>query len=299
MENKKGVSTVIYRPPIWQDFLAGTFGGIMGVMVSFPFDTLKVRMQTQPNPPIYKGMIHCGKTMIADEGVKALYKGMLAPVSGAGAIKATLFASRRAIQTFLISSHPNTPLSIWELSIASCGAGFFASFVVTPVERVKVSLQASVNKSVASLGSFQCAKRLVATEGVFRGLFTGLTATVIREVPSYGVYFMSYEIGRRYFFKLQDGQVLQGPKAAVLGAIAGVLCWLPVYPIDVVKSKIQAGKGTDYKGIWDCTVKTWRAEGNAAFWRGMTPTLLRAIPCHAAVFAGYEFLMNIFRSLNK
>ena len=39
-------------------FISGGFGGICTVLVGHPFDTIKVRLQTNPD---YKGMVDCAR----------------------------------------------------------------------------------------------------------------------------------------------------------------------------------------------------------------------------------------------
>lgn len=49
-----------------------TYTGITGVIVGHPFDTVKVRLQTQ-NPIIYKGTFDCFAQIIKKESV-CIYK---------------------------------------------------------------------------------------------------------------------------------------------------------------------------------------------------------------------------------
>lgn len=78
------------------------------------------------------------------------------------------------------------------------------------------------------------------------GLYRGTAITLLRDVPSYGVYFALYEHLRGAL----DARVvhttgaLSGHTAAlhqfVAGGVAGVVSWFTVYPFDVVKSRLQA-----------------------------------------------------------
>ena len=65
------------------DIFAGTMAGIAVTLVGHPFDTLKVRLQTQPiENPIYSGVVDCFKKTIKWEGPQGLYKGVQSPLVG-------------------------------------------------------------------------------------------------------------------------------------------------------------------------------------------------------------------------
>lgn len=77
-------------------------------------------------------------------------------------------------------------------------------------------------------------------------------------------------------------------KVALYGGLAGEALWIASYPFDVIKSKMQSdgfGDKQVYKSMRDCFAKTWRAEGAIGFWRGIGPTLLRAMPVSGGTFA--------------
>jgi solute carrier family 25 carnitine/acylcarnitine transporter 20/29 len=56
-------------PKIAQDLIAGTIGGWAQVLVGQPLDTIKVRLQTQPSPPIYRNATDCFRQLVQREGV--------------------------------------------------------------------------------------------------------------------------------------------------------------------------------------------------------------------------------------
>ena len=60
-----------------KNWISGTAGGIGITLVGHPFDTLKVRLQTQPvNNPIYRGLADCFMKTMKWEGIGGLYKGV-------------------------------------------------------------------------------------------------------------------------------------------------------------------------------------------------------------------------------
>jgi len=60
-----------------KNLISGTAGGIGITLVGHPFDTLKVRLQTQPvHKPVYRGLADCFMKTMKWEGFGGLYKGV-------------------------------------------------------------------------------------------------------------------------------------------------------------------------------------------------------------------------------
>lgn len=146
-------------------------------------------------------------------------------------------------------------------------------------------------------GPLDCVRKLSAHEGVLKGLYRGEAVTVLREAQAYGVWFLAYE----YMMNADavrnnvDRKTIPSYKIALYGGLAGEALWLSSYPFDVVKSKMQSdgfGDKQRYKGMNDCFKQTFKAEGLRGFWKGIGPTLLRAMPVSAGTFAVAEMTMR-------
>lgn len=75
------------------------------------------------------------------------------------------------------------------------------------------------------------------------------------------------------------------------GASAGVIGWLSIYPLDVLRSRINAdgiGGGGRYSGVIDCAQKTWREGGTRAFFKGLTFSMIRAAPVASVVLPTFD-----------
>ena len=71
------------------------------------------------------------------------------------------------------------------------------------------------------------------------------------------------------------------------------MCWVPVYPIDVVKTNIQIDDGTvGDASILSTAVDIYEAGGVGAFYDGLGPKTSRAIINHAVTFYVYESICN-------
>jgi len=67
--------------------------------------------------------------------------------------------------------------------------------------------------------------------------------------------------------------------------------WAFGFPVDVIKSKMQADdvKNRRYRTFWGCAAATFKESGMLGFYRGLAPCLLRAFPVNAASFMAFEF----------
>ena len=63
------------------DFGFGFVAGITGIIAGYPFDTVKVRLQTQTlSYRLYSGSLDCFSKIIKQESLLGLYKGMTSPI---------------------------------------------------------------------------------------------------------------------------------------------------------------------------------------------------------------------------
>lgn len=73
----------------------GSIAGMVGKVIEYPFDTVKVRLQSQPDhlPLLYKGPLDCFKKSLKNDGVLGIYRGISAPMVGAAVETSCLFFS--------------------------------------------------------------------------------------------------------------------------------------------------------------------------------------------------------------
>ncbi|XP_012658920.1 mitochondrial basic amino acids transporter isoform X1 [Otolemur garnettii] len=274
------------------DFLAGCAGGVAGVLVGHPFDTVKVRLQVQSmDKPQYRGTLHCFQSIIKQESVLGLYKGLGSPLMGLTFINALVFGVQG--NTLRALGH-DSPLNQF---LAGAAAGAIQCVICCPMELAKTRLQLQdAGPARAYRGSLDCLVQTYQREGL-RGVNRGMVATLLRETPSFGVYFLAYDVLTRSL-GCEPGDRLLVPKLLLAGGTAGIASWLSTYPVDVVKSRLQADglRGAPcYRGIVDCMRQSYQAEGWRVFTRGLASTLLRAFPVNAATFATVTVVLTYAR----
>ena len=86
------------------------------------------------------------------------------------------------------------------------------------------------------------------------------------------------------------------------GGICGIMCWIVVFPLDLVKTLIQKEillpKPT-YKNAMDCVQDIYKRNGLVGFYRGITVTLIRAFPIHSLNFLVYEQTLLLIKHLHQ
>jgi solute carrier family 25 (mitochondrial carnitine/acylcarnitine transporter), member 20/29 len=268
------------------DFWAGYVSGAVGIVVGNPLDIIKVRLQAG----------NSGAGTI--ERPTGLFRGSAAPILGYGALNSLLFVTYNRSLKLLDPSIPDpTKLAGVDLSkiwIAGVLGGLASWVVSAPSEVIKCRAQLCVDGQRSSLAIF---KELWKSGGL-RGLYLGGVITSLRDSIGYGFYFWSYELSKRILLSRQADPFLDATAMDVLisGGIAGVITWASIYPLDVIKTRIQTqsssslgpndttpllGRDEPARGSLQTAQHIYRSEGLRAFYRGLGVCSVRAFIVNA------------------
>lgn len=287
-----------------KDLFAGAVGGAAQVLIGQPFDIVKVRLQTTT---AYNSVLDAAIKIYKHEGALAFYKGTLTPLVGIGACVSIQFGAfhgvRRWLESYNGQYYPSRrDLTYPQYYLAGVTAGIANTALSAPIEHVRIRLQTQPHGADRLYkGPIACIKMLVINGGgIGRGLYRGTAVTLFREAQAYGVWFLAFEYLMARTTRRTPREQIPAWKIALYGGLAGEALWLSSYPFDIVKSKLQTDslrlEDRRYVGMVDCAQKIWAAEGMLGFWRGITPTLLRAMPVSAGTFFVVETTMRL---LNK
>ncbi|XP_050232235.1 mitochondrial arginine transporter BAC2 [Mercurialis annua] len=282
-----------------REFVAGGFGGIAGIVSGYPLDTLRIRLQQSSNSGSALSIL---RRVVSTDGPSALYRGMAAPLASVTFQNAMVFQIYAILsRAFDSSVSANDPPSYKGVALGGIGTGALQSMMLTPVELVKIRLQLH-DKSRTKQHHLDChkgpisvAKTIFRTEGL-RGMYRGLTITILRDAPSHGFYFWTYEYMRE---QLHPGVRKNGQESLktmlVAGGLAGVASWVCCYPLDVIKTRIQSqtpSSSPKYNGIVDCFRRSVSDEGYKVLWRGLGTAVARAFVVNGAIFSAYEIALR-------
>ncbi|KAF9353524.1 hypothetical protein BGX34_011519 [Mortierella sp. NVP85] len=283
------------------NLIAGGTAGFMEALICHPLDTIKVRMQLAKNVPrnaagSNPSFIGVGLRIIQKESPLALYKGLGAVTAGIVPKMAIRFTSFQFYKDLMVDSHGKP----WKLNNFWAGllAGITeAVLVVTPMDVVKIRLQAQRHSMVDPLdipkyrNAAHCVYTVVREEG-FGAVYRGVGLTSLRQASNQAANFPTYHFLKGHLQRLQDISDLPGYQLAVIGCISGAMGPLVNNPIDIVKTRIQKTPNPEGLSAWarfmDVNRQILKNEGWMAFYKGVTPRVLRVAPGQAVTFAVYE-----------
>jgi solute carrier family 25 (mitochondrial carnitine/acylcarnitine transporter), member 20/29 len=274
------------------DFLAGTVAGFCGLLVSQPFDTIKVRQQTSTSSVSATTVLF---NTLRREGYASLYRGLGPPLASTPLINALTFAVYARASSALAETEHSGPIS----TLAGSAAGATQAVVRIPVENVKIKLQLQQLQlgSAPALqysSSLTCLMQTLKLHGP-RGLLTGSGATLCREVPSFGVYFSLYEALNS---RLQQSGAGIATASSLAGGLAGMGSWALVYPIDTIKTAQQGMRDCRHPQALSMAKKAaalYKEAGVSRFYRGISVCMIRAFSVNAVIFPVYELASSVMQ----
>ncbi|WPT10863.1 Mitochondrial substrate carrier family protein G [Picochlorum sp. SENEW3] len=294
-----------------KDCTAGTVGGIAVVGVGHPFDTIKVRLQTQSaTNPVYSGAFDCLKKTLQWEGVGGLYKGVASPLAGQMLFRATLFSAFGESKRWLGTNADGTTRTLTTLDFYKAGmiTGFLAAFTEAPIDFYKSQIQVQIIRAKSDptykppyTTVTQCVKATIATSGI-KGPFQGLGPTILRNTPANAIYLGSFEVMKRKMAEHQNCEVkdLSAPVVIGAGGLGGIMYWLAIYPVDVIKSAMMTDSiipsERKYPNFVSTMKSLWSEGGVGRFYRGFTPCLLRAAPANGVMLYTVDKMQTLLNN---
>ncbi|KAB5592549.1 Mitochondrial carnitine/acylcarnitine carrier protein CACL [Ceratobasidium theobromae] len=126
-----------------------------------------------------------------------------------------------------------------------------------------------------------------------------------------------------------EAKALSWPRLMVAGGVAGIAGWIFTFHLDSIKTRVQsidytppahhhssspspgfsgtapgvpamalargysASASSPYRTTWSTMMYMYRVEGMRSFWKGLWPTIVRAIPVNMATFGAYEVVVHL------
>lgn len=265
--------------------LAGTISGWASILVCYPFDNIRTRMQTEHFGLSVRDSI---KQVYRTSGLRGFYKGFTAPFMAQGLYKAVIFGTNSFVSSKL--SLANASLSSF---ISGMAAGAVNAFIVSPVELIRNQQLLNKSKQQSQATILQCLRSIISQNG-YLGLYRGLAMTIARDGTGLGIYFLTYKLLRE---RLGDSI----PSRLLAGSCAGIMFWAAVLPVDTLKSMIQSAELSTQPRLSDIVKSLLLLPGDGVFRRlyvSWPIALARGVPGAAITLTTYDLTSQKIRELN-
>ncbi|XP_026887680.2 mitochondrial thiamine pyrophosphate carrier [Electrophorus electricus] len=291
--------------------LAGSAAGMVTRALISPLDVVKIRFQLQIEQVSswkpqgkYSGVVQAFRCILAEEGPASLWKGHVPAQLLSVLYGAVQFATFEALTELVHKSQSyncQTPgVHFLCGGIAACSA----TVACQPFDTLRTRFAAQGEPKV-----YRNLRHAVYTMYCKEGALTfyrGLTPTLVAVFPYAGLQFFFYNI-LKTLLDSDSGTWKGGLQSLLSGSIAGVISKTMTYPCDLFKKRLQVGGFEEarlsfgqvrtYHGFVDCMVRIAREEGLRGFFKGLSPSLLKASLSTGFTFFWYEFFVSTITSL--
>ncbi|KAG9010102.1 hypothetical protein FRB93_004764 [Tulasnella sp. JGI-2019a] len=301
-----------------QTVVCATTASLISTLSGYPLDSLKSRLQTSRE---HVSVPRMAAIVYKEEGVAGFFRGIWIPLITISVVRAASFSIYTGTK---IKLHENDLLNRPRVLDVSLGAGLggamsgaLISVGSTPFELVKIRRQLEYSIAAAKNiklekppGTYTAVREIVNANG-FRGLFQGFRLHFWRDLSGSALYFGEYEAMRHLLGR--DAAGIQGhtPSWAPIppslipfacGSLAGVTSWALIYPLDVVKTKVQqrALAGAPARSAWVTLVRLLRGPdpsnprtivaGVGRIYQGLGVSAARSVLTHGFLWTIYEYV---------
>eukprot|EP00092_Neocalanus_flemingeri_P038430 GFUD01041837.1.p1 GENE.GFUD01041837.1~~GFUD01041837.1.p1 ORF type:complete len:482 (+),score=108.77 GFUD01041837.1:170-1615(+) len=174
----------------------------------------------------------------------------------------------------------------WRHLLAGGVAGAVSRTCTAPLDRLKVMKQVHGGRKQTSLKD---TFKYMLKEGGIKGLWRGNGINVIKIAPESALKFWAYDEMKKHI-KGTDNRDLFIHERLMAGSFAGALSQTVIYPLEVMKTRLALRKTGEFKSIFDCATKIFKADGFKVFYKGYWPNLFGIIPYAGIDLAVYETL---------
>lgn len=307
------------------DATAGSISGAISRTVTSPLDVIKIRFQVQLEPTTsfallsknvygaskYTGMFQASKDIFREEGLSGFWRGNVPALLMVMPYTAIQFMVLHKVKTFASGSsksedhiHLSPYLSFMSGALAGCAATV-GSY---PFDLIRTIL-ASQGEPKIYPNMRSAFVEIMNTRG-FRGLYAGLSPTLVEIIPYAGLQFGTYDSFKRWTMAwnarwssdaTHPEESLSSFQLFLCGLAAGSCAKAVCHPLDVVKKRFQIEglrrhprygarvEARAYRNMYDALKRIMQQEGWAGLYKGIVPSIVKAAPAGAVTFVAYEY----------
>ncbi|XP_062027704.1 calcium-dependent mitochondrial ATP-magnesium/phosphate carrier protein 2-like isoform X1 [Rosa rugosa] len=284
----EGISKHVHRS---RYFIAGAIAGAASRTATAPLDRLKVILQVQTSRA---SVVPAIRKIFKEDGFLGFFRGNginVVKVAPESAIKFYTYELLKNVIGETMGENKDDIGTAGRL-LAGGMAGAVAQTAIYPLDLVKTRLQTCASEAGKGPKLGILTKEILTHEGP-RAFYKGLLPSLLGIVPYAGIDLAAYEtlkdMSKTYFLhdNSDPGPLIQLGCGTVSGAL-GATC---VYPLQVIRTRMQAQRSNSaeaYRGMSDVFWRTLQREGYRGFYKGLFPNLLKVVPAASITYMVYE-----------
>ena len=293
--------------PLYKKVIFSGLSGAIATTCIYPLAITKTKLQNESGLA-RSSPLQMVATIWRDGGARGFYRGMLPNVvlvMPEKAIKLTMndFFKRALKERGLGINRSTGELTMAAEMVAGGMAGTVQVVATNPMELLQI--QGATMADRIQRGQLTAAisyPRLVRELGV-SGLYTGVLATLARDIPFSMLYFSMYSQFKHQL--LHDTSSNLAFKSFAAGAAAGTIAAALTCPMDVIKTRVHAAAvpaRLDWGEFVRREVSMWRqhasgivrTEGVGALFRGVVPRCVIVSPLFGITMTCYETFQQLW-----
>jgi solute carrier family 25 uncoupling protein 27 len=250
---------------------------------TFPLDILKTQLQLSIGKTSTLQLV---KNFVQSHGITGVYSGLTPAV-----LRHCVYSSIRISVYEELRNHamksgdaPRKNISLGEKALFGASAGAIGQFFASPTDLIKIRMQKDPKQYKNVVQAFNI---ILAERGV-QGLWKGVLPNVQRAALVNLGELAAYDSAKQWLIGdkgLKDTLSTHVFSSIISGFVSSVVST----PADVIKSRMMSLDADHlYRGSIDCLVKTVRAEGYNALYKGFFPTWARQGPWQLVFWVSYE-----------
>lgn len=284
----EGIAKHVHRSKY---FIAGGIAGAASRTATAPLDRLKVILQVQTtNAHIVPAI----KKIWKEGSFLGFFRGNginVVKVAPESAIKFYVYEMLKSVIGDFKGEDKGDIGATGRL-MAGGMAGAVAQTAIYPLDLVKTRLQTCACEGGKAPKLTKLTKDIWVQEGP-RAFYKGLLPSLLGMIPYAGIDLAAYEtlkdMSKTYILhdSSEPGPLIQLGCGTISGAL-GATC---VYPLQVIRTRMQAQQSNSadaYKGMSDVFWRTIQNEGYRGFYKGLFPNLLKVVPAASITYLVYE-----------
>ncbi|CUS21951.1 LAQU0S04e04588g1_1 [Lachancea quebecensis] len=296
--------------------LSGAMAGFLAGITVCPLDVAKTRLQAQGLrsglPNYYNGIAGTLKTIVRDEGVRGLYKGLVPIIMGyfpTWMIYFSVYESSKKIYPQVFPS-----FEFLSHSASALTAGAISTMLTNPVWVVKtrLMLQTHVNEnSTQYKGTFDAFHKIYTTEGM-KTFYSGLLPSLFG-LFHVAIHFPIYEKLKVWLhcypsITASDDHNLNLVRLIMASSASKMVASALTYPHEILRTRMQirapprsisaAQQKASSHSLIRLVRQTYRTEGLRGFYSGFTANLVRTVPASAITLVSFEYFRKYLNKLN-